>query len=193
MCGVRGIWVIRYPMSRIVHYTVHNTREMSLQAGGSTYLCSGSVWFHSMAAVYLAPSRPSDTHRVANWVTVLLPGTGRQTMAKMAAPGSRPEREDQLGLGLPLCVCQAQLLHLDLGSTRLMSMGGEAGPRVCRPGPPLCQGEFGGEGAGSEHKGHCSAEQPSPGTASAGDGAKREAPARRTGQISLPYLWCCGL
>lgn len=65
-----------------------------------------------MAAVCLAPSGPDRVHSVANWVIVFLLAWDRAAdngqdggAVVWSAPGSWPEREDQLGLRLPfVCV-----------------------------------------------------------------------------------------
>lgn len=152
-----------------------------------------------VAAVCLAPSRPNDTHRVANWVTVPVAWDGAADNGqdggaeRWSALGSWPERRISWASGCPF-VSQAQLLNLDLGSTQIMSADGEAGPWVCRPGPAAAPGGIQrGVALASHTKATAPRSSNPPGIASVRDRAKREAPALRTGQISLTYLWCCGL
>lgn len=105
-----------------------------------------------MAAVCLAPSRPNDTHRVANWVTVPVAWDGAADNGQdggaelWSALGSRPAQEDQLGLGLPLCV-SSPTFEFGLGINTANEHGQGGRPARGSAGQALLprQGEFSGE------------------------------------------------
>lgn len=115
-----------------------------------------------VTTVCLAPSRPNDTHSVANWVIVPVAWDGAADNGQdggaelWSALGSWPEQEDQLGLGLPLCV-SSPTFEFGLGINTANEHGRGGRPAGLQAGPCCCaKGNSAGSRAGFEHKGHCS-------------------------------------
>lgn len=100
-----------YPMSFVADCILRVYREgnpESLAPSFSPVLSACLVYY--LAVVYLVPSGPDHTHGGASWVIVSAgrgPTDDDQYGGSLvwSAPGSWPEREDQLGCRLPLmCV-----------------------------------------------------------------------------------------
>lgn len=138
-----------------------------------------------LATVDLAHSVPDHVHRVATWVIVSADlAWGPQIMARMVVVQWSGQSGGPAGPQATYALCMSSLpLELGCGLETAEGRDGGAGHKGLHTGP---------KETGERHWLPTQSNNPQD-IASPRERAKGEAPALRTGQISLTYLWYHGL